>query len=294
MRDWLGFARIVPPAVPMIQREQQFVENLHAYTLPRTVAPNSRVRDLVDMALLIQSGTLQSDRVVQALHATLDLRRPTQFPRPSILLQRVGMHHLRGWRRSAASNSPLATHSESCLNSIWLSESDSIHRDRARRDLITRTDTATNKSNTSRKRLPNLDFKSSKPKPRRRSFWRASLPQRSVPGSSNIGVGYFSASFRAKRQVDNRLSCCGFGPLRRFKARNEKAAGVESKWRFCPPPAAILPVYRPLNLRGHKAARQAPVRSPAEWPLARFSWLTDHGRVTIALAMPVATLQLPR
>jgi hypothetical protein len=26
MRDWLGFAGILPPAVPMIQREQQFVE----------------------------------------------------------------------------------------------------------------------------------------------------------------------------------------------------------------------------------------------------------------------------
>jgi len=80
MRDWLGFAGIVSPAVPMIQREQQFVEKLHAYTLPRTAAPNSRVKDLVDMALLIQSGTLQSDRVVQALHATFDLRATHSVP----------------------------------------------------------------------------------------------------------------------------------------------------------------------------------------------------------------------
>jgi hypothetical protein len=36
MRDWLGFAGIAPPDVPMIQREQQFAEKLHAYTLPRT------------------------------------------------------------------------------------------------------------------------------------------------------------------------------------------------------------------------------------------------------------------
>ena len=42
MRDWLGFAGIAPPDVPMIQREQQFAEKLHAYTLPRTT-PNSRV-----------------------------------------------------------------------------------------------------------------------------------------------------------------------------------------------------------------------------------------------------------
>jgi hypothetical protein len=81
MRDWLGFAGILPPAVPMIQREQRFVEKLHAYTLPRTAAPNCRVRDLVDMALLIQSGTLQSERIVQALHATFDLRSTHSVPK---------------------------------------------------------------------------------------------------------------------------------------------------------------------------------------------------------------------
>ena len=80
MRDWLGFAGILPPAVPMIQREQQFAEKLHAYTLPRTT-PNSRVRDLVDMALLIRSGTLQLERVVQALHATFDLRATHSVPK---------------------------------------------------------------------------------------------------------------------------------------------------------------------------------------------------------------------
>jgi hypothetical protein len=81
MRDWLGFAGISPPSVPMIQREQQFAEKLHAYTLPRTAAPNSRVRDLVDMVLLIRSRTLESSRVVQALHATFDLRATHPVPK---------------------------------------------------------------------------------------------------------------------------------------------------------------------------------------------------------------------
>jgi len=81
MRDWLGFAGISPPSVPMIQREQQFAEKLHAYTLPRTGAPNSRVRDLVDMVLLIRSRTLESSRVVQALHATFDLRATHPVPK---------------------------------------------------------------------------------------------------------------------------------------------------------------------------------------------------------------------
>ena len=41
MRDWLGFAGISPPSVPMIQREQQFAEKLHAYTLPRQRRPTA-------------------------------------------------------------------------------------------------------------------------------------------------------------------------------------------------------------------------------------------------------------
>jgi hypothetical protein len=35
-----------------------------------------------------------------------------------------------------------------------------------------------------------------------------------------------------------------------------------------------------------------PVRSPAELPIAKFSWLADHVRVTIALAIPMTTQQL--
>ena len=63
----------------MIQREQQFAEKLHAYTLPRTT-PDSLVRDLVDMVLLIQSGTLETSRVVQALHATFGRRATHSVP----------------------------------------------------------------------------------------------------------------------------------------------------------------------------------------------------------------------
>ena len=84
MRDWLGFAGIAPPEVHMIQREQQFAEKLHAYTLPRPEAPNSRVRDLVDMVLLIESGKLQTSRVLEALDATF--RRRATHPVPDVLV----------------------------------------------------------------------------------------------------------------------------------------------------------------------------------------------------------------
>ena len=50
-RDWLSFAGIAAPQVQTISREQQFAQKLHAYTLPRSSA-NSRVKDLIDLALL--------------------------------------------------------------------------------------------------------------------------------------------------------------------------------------------------------------------------------------------------
>ena len=79
-RDWLGFAGVAPPEVPMIQREQQFAEKLHAYTLPRPTAPNSRVRDLVDMVLLIRSGTLDATRVVDCVRRTFARRDTHPVP----------------------------------------------------------------------------------------------------------------------------------------------------------------------------------------------------------------------
>jgi hypothetical protein len=87
-RDWFVFAEIPPVSVPMIQREQQFAEKLHAYTLPRIGAVNSRVRDLVDMVLLIHSATLHTPTVVEALQRTFERRAthpvpPTLAPPPS-------------------------------------------------------------------------------------------------------------------------------------------------------------------------------------------------------------------
>lgn len=72
-RDWLGFAGIESSRVLMIAREQQFAEKIHAYTLPRS-APNSRVKDLVDLALLIRSGGLDKQRILDALRLTFERR----------------------------------------------------------------------------------------------------------------------------------------------------------------------------------------------------------------------------
>ena len=72
-RDWLGFAGIESSRVLMIAREQQFAEKIHAYTLPRNAA-NSRVKDLVDLALLIGSGGLDKQRILDALRLTFERR----------------------------------------------------------------------------------------------------------------------------------------------------------------------------------------------------------------------------
>ena len=80
-RDWLGFAGIASPSLHMIPREQQFAEKLHAYTLPRQGVTNSRVRDLVDMVLLIRSGTLAGTEVAEAIHVTFDRRRTHTLPK---------------------------------------------------------------------------------------------------------------------------------------------------------------------------------------------------------------------
>ena len=83
--DWLAFAGIEQPRVLLIAREQQFAEKIHAYTLPRN-SPNSRVKDLVDLGLLI-GGDLDRKRILDALHLTFDRREthplPTALDAPS-------------------------------------------------------------------------------------------------------------------------------------------------------------------------------------------------------------------
>jgi hypothetical protein len=52
---WFDFAGLPRPEFRMISREQQFAEKLHAYTRPRTDRDNSRVKDLVDLLLLMRT-----------------------------------------------------------------------------------------------------------------------------------------------------------------------------------------------------------------------------------------------
>lgn len=78
-RDWLAFAEIPSPSVTMIAREQQFAEKIHAYTVPRP-STNSRVRDLVDLHLLITSGALDVSLCSEALRRTFERRDTHELP----------------------------------------------------------------------------------------------------------------------------------------------------------------------------------------------------------------------
>lgn len=66
---------------PAISKEQQFAEKLHAYTLPRQEGrPNSRVKDLVDMVLLIQTESLDKKRLKESVRVTFERRRTHDVP----------------------------------------------------------------------------------------------------------------------------------------------------------------------------------------------------------------------
>jgi hypothetical protein len=79
-RDWLGFGGIAPPSFPIISREQQFAEKLHAYSLPREDRVNTRTKDLIDMLLLIRQGKLDNPRLAAAIKATFAKRATHPMP----------------------------------------------------------------------------------------------------------------------------------------------------------------------------------------------------------------------
>lgn len=79
-KDWLDFCGIPAPVCLVISVEQQFAEKIHAYTLPREQGYNTRVKDLVDMALLIQSYEMDHERVVAALKQTFARRDTHKLP----------------------------------------------------------------------------------------------------------------------------------------------------------------------------------------------------------------------
>jgi len=83
--DVLAFAGVPPPTLRIYPIETHIAEKLHAYTMPRA-RPNSRVKDLPDLALLATAQPLDAKRVRTALEQTFAFRKthplPTAVPTP--------------------------------------------------------------------------------------------------------------------------------------------------------------------------------------------------------------------
>ena len=77
--DVLGFAGIAPPTLRIYPIETHIAEKLHAYTLPRP-RPNSRVKDLPDIALLASAQAIDSRRLRAALEQTFSFRKTHEIP----------------------------------------------------------------------------------------------------------------------------------------------------------------------------------------------------------------------
>jgi hypothetical protein len=78
--DTLAFAGISPPQIRLYPIETHIAEKLHAYTLPRD-RPNSRVKDLPDIALLATAGPVEATRLMAAIEQTFTFRDTHARPR---------------------------------------------------------------------------------------------------------------------------------------------------------------------------------------------------------------------
>jgi len=83
--DTLAFAGVAPPVLRLYPIETHIAEKLHAYTLPRP-RPNTRVKDLPDIALLSTLQPLEAGRLRMALAQTFEFRGthavPSSVPDP--------------------------------------------------------------------------------------------------------------------------------------------------------------------------------------------------------------------
>lgn len=77
--DVLAFAGIAPPTLRLYPIETHIAEKLHAYTMPRT-RPNSRVKDLPDIALLATAQPIDAKRLRAALEQTFAFRKTHALP----------------------------------------------------------------------------------------------------------------------------------------------------------------------------------------------------------------------
>jgi hypothetical protein len=79
-QDHLGFAGISPIRAAALSPAQQFAEKMHAYTFPRGARTNTRVKDFVDLILLLRLGMEDGETILRALRATFERRATHEIP----------------------------------------------------------------------------------------------------------------------------------------------------------------------------------------------------------------------
>lgn len=77
--DVLAFCGIAPPTIRVYPIETHIAEKLHAYTMPRD-RPNSRVKDLPDLALIATAGQIEARQLRLALESTFAFRGTHPLP----------------------------------------------------------------------------------------------------------------------------------------------------------------------------------------------------------------------
>ncbi len=82
----LAFADIRPPEIPVLPVELHVAEKVHAYTRLYQTGPSTRVKDLIDLVLLLETEPFVASRLREALEGTFSVRGthelPNSFPAP--------------------------------------------------------------------------------------------------------------------------------------------------------------------------------------------------------------------
>jgi len=78
LKNYLDFTGFETPKIGVINIEQHFAEKIHAYTVPRQ-SENSRVKDLVDLYLIVKNEKLNPELLKQCLMETFSRRETHDF-----------------------------------------------------------------------------------------------------------------------------------------------------------------------------------------------------------------------
>lgn len=80
LKNHLKFTGFIPPQIKTVNVEQHFSEKIHAYTFPRDGHLNSRVKDLVDLYLLVEQDEMDEKELKLALKKTFERRKTHALP----------------------------------------------------------------------------------------------------------------------------------------------------------------------------------------------------------------------